>query len=134
MCDYLQSQHTLVYCQAVRAENIENDTLNSCIVCEILFYRCNSNLCGFLFWEMKLTGGYTTERYAFASAFSRQFKAGTIARSKQFTVLFRQRPGDDRANGMKNILAGQIEGRSDFCLSRRLVIPLPIHNIIAEKS
>ena len=80
-------------------------------------HRLNRNLSGLFIGKMKFPGGNTAKSNAPAVVFHGQFQAGTVTGGQGLTILFADRPIDNRPHSMQDVFAGQIEGRRDLCLS-----------------
>ena len=108
-------------------ENIEDHLC----VAFVLPHRVHGDFCGFVIWKMELSRGNAAERHAFYAVFLRQFQTGTIAGGKQLPVTSRYTTVYDWADGMENIIAGQIVGGRELCLSSRFLVPLLLHKFLA---
>ena len=83
--------------------------------------------------KVKFPGGYAAKSNALAVVFHGQLQAGTITGGQPLTILLSDGAADYRPHGMQDMLAGQIEGRSDLCLADGFFMSLPAHHVIAEE-
>ena len=105
-------------------ENIE-DHLR---VPSVLPHRVHGDFGGFFIWEMKFPGGNAAECHARDSVLPRQFQTGTVAGGKQLPVYGGHAAVYDRADGMEDIIAGQIVGGREFGLPGGFLMSLFFHD------
>ena len=84
--------------------------------------------------KMEFAGGDAEKGDAFQMVFGCQCQAGAVAAFKLRAVTFCWALVDDRADGVQNIAARQVERRGDFGLSGRLGAALPFHDFRAGKA
>ena len=78
---------------------------------------------------MKHAGGDAAERNALNKVLLGQFQTGTVAGGQQALVFRGHMALDDGADGMQDIVAGQIVGLGDFGLPGGLLVALALHEL-----
>ena len=85
---------------------------------------------------MKLSRRYATKGEALKLMFCRKLQARTVAIGQKFCFLCGWVPsgGDNGSYGVKDIAAGKVEGRRDFCFAGGFLMALLFHKTIANIS
>ena len=78
---------------------------------------------------MEHAGGDTAERNAFYTILRGQLQAGTVAGGQQALILRRHTALNDGADGVQDIVTGQIVGPGDFGLPGWLLMALALHEL-----
>ena len=83
-------------------------------------------------WENEIPQWKYNKRRCSGSCSSQPVLSRSGSRTQGFAILLSNRATDNWPHGMQDIFAGQIESRRDLCLSRRFLVALFAHHVIAK--
>ena len=95
--------------------------------------RVHGDLRGLLIGEMKFPGGDTAEGHASDPVPLCQLQAGAVAGGQQLPVFWRHPAVDNGADGVQNVVAGQVEGRGELGLPGGFLMALLFDDLRAGK-